>query len=152
MSNLVLTPITLPAFVQRFRELHEHEKAQWGTLTPIRMLRHIRFILDVSLEKETVPDKSNILTRTLLRWIFFHGMTNWPGGKLKAPDNYVPETEGDFEQERELLIERLTEFTAESSQHPDRVTVSELLGPITLEYWCRVHGIHMNHHLKQFGV
>lgn len=152
MASLILTPITLPAYVQRFEHLHEHENAQWGSLTPIGMMRHIRFIVEVSLGNETVPDKSTFLTRTVLKYLFFHVMTNWPRGKIKAPENYTPEAEGSFTEERDALIEALTRFVGECTRNPNRVTISELLGPIPLEYWARVHGVHINHHLKQFGV
>jgi hypothetical protein len=35
---------------------------------------------------------------------------------------------------------------------PNRRTLDPWLGMIALREWSKVHGLHLDHHLKQFGI
>lgn len=125
---------------------------RFGTLSPTEMLAHLRFTFALSLGEESARDQSNLLTRTLIRWIFFHLVTTWPGGVIKAPPAFTPEPAGEFEAERIRLLDAMDRFLDALDREPDRRTLSPLLGPVTLRYWSRIHGIHLRHHLRQFGI
>jgi hypothetical protein len=125
---------------------------QSGSMHVAQMLRHLRFTFEISMGEAKGEDISNILTRTVVRWVFFHWITRWPGGKFKAPAYFTPAPEASVEVERELLEAAMDRFCTAVTAEPSRVEPSPLFGDITLDYWRRVHGVHCAHHLRQFRV
>jgi hypothetical protein len=115
-------------------------------------MAHIRHTLQVSLGEIEVQDASNIVMRTVGRILAFHIFTRWPGGKIKAPPEWTPEPAAEFEVERDQALATLDRFVEAATLDPTRRTISPLLGPITLDYWQHVHGVHLAHHFRQFGV
>lgn len=152
MKVTFLNKDTIDLFGDRINKIEADSRRRWGTLSPAGLMRHLTYTFDLSLGKETEKDISNIFTRTVLRYLFFHLFTKWPGGKIKAPDTFTPEPADDFEAERRRAIESMQAFAEALAAEPDRKTLSPLLGPIPLSYWSRVHGLHLNHHFRQFDV
>ena len=143
---------TVGTYVKRLKALEPDRRPEFGRLTATRMMRHLRHTVEVSLGEVAEEDRSNFFTREVFRLLFFHLVTRWPGGKIKAPDNWTPEPEGDFAFEQKKLIEAMERFADSEKCDPHRKTVSPLLGPITLDYWRNVHGVHFSHHFRQFGL
>lgn len=143
---------TFESFKQRLLAIRPDTRPQWGRLTPAGVMAHLRYTLEVSLGEVNARDTSNFLMRTLGRILAFHVFTRWPGGVFKSPPEWTPEPDSDFEAERDKTLAAMERFVNEAGQNPTRKTISPLLGPITLDYWQRVHGIHMAHHFRQFGV
>lgn len=146
-----LSAETLPLFRERVAALTPAAARKWGSLTPARMLRHLREMVGMSLGEVEAPDESNFIFRAVVRPLFFEWMTTWPHN-LKAPDRFTPDAEGDLEVEREALLAALARFVARQSAEPDRVASHPVFGPQTLRYWGRLHGVHFAHHFRQFGV
>ncbi len=152
MSAPFLTRQTMPKFRERLEHIAPLSHRQWGELEPPAMLAHLRRTIEISLgEIEDIKDESTVFSRTVIWWFAFHLMTDWPKGKLKAPDYFFIDTEDTIEQERARLLETMDRFIEASESTPDRKTLSPLLGMKTLRAWRRIHGIHMDHHLRQFG-
>ncbi len=143
---------TAPWFKQRLMAIRGDTRPAWGKLTPARLMAHLRFSLQVSLGEIEVEDTSNVFMRTVGRVLAFHLFKKWPGGKIKAPDDWTPEPAAEFEAERDQALAALDRFVEAATLDPTRRTISPLLGPITLDYWQHVHGVHMAHHFRQFGV
>lgn len=139
-------------FKQRLMAIQPDARPAWGKLTPAGLMAHLRHTLQVSLGEVEVHDTSNIFMRTIGRILAFHLFTKWPGGKIKAPADWTPEPKAEFEVERDQALAALDRFAEAATLDPTRRTVSPLLGPITLDYWQHVHGVHMAHHFRQFGV
>lgn len=115
-------------------------------------MSHLRHTFQISLGEIEEADTSNFFMRTVGRILAFHVFTKWPGGRIKAPDSWTPEPTAAFEVERDQALAALDRFVEAATVDPTRRTVSPLLGPITLDYWQHVHGVHLAHHLRQFGV
>ncbi|MBX3178803.1 MAG: DUF1569 domain-containing protein [Candidatus Hydrogenedentes bacterium] len=152
MARIDLNPETAPEFVARIGRIQDGSQRQWGTLSPERMLRHLRHMFEVSLgdrpaEKVFVPAPG-----FLLWYLFFEWFTNWPRGRIKAPPGLFPEPEGGLDAEREACLAALRRFVAALEERPGATGYSPLLGHIPLRKWARVHGVHLDHHLRQFGV
>lgn len=139
-------------FKERLCNIQATDEPIYGEMTPTKMMRHLRFVFDLSLGKENAEDISTFFSRNIMRVLAFHWFTNWPGGKIKAPDYFTPESDQEFEQERDALFATIQEFIDQADQFPEKKTLSPLFGMLTLEYWRRLHGVHINHHCKQFGV
>ena len=138
-------------FKARIAAITPTQAPKWGQLSPAKILRHLRAHLDVSLEREQVPDESTLMSRTLIKWLTFHMMTRWPKG-LPAPREFFPEPNEKFEDERAALLQALDEFVQRSEAEPRRQVLSRAFGRASLSYWQRMHGLHFHHHLRQLGV
>lgn len=150
-SNLALNRENASRFVESIERIRSSSQRQWGTMEPSAMFRHLRRAIELSLGEVTAEDKSNFITRSLVRWIAFEsGMPRTKG--MKAPAVFFPEKHSTMDEERMLLRQAIARFTAAADEAPQRMVASELFGPMPLSYWTRVHGRHFEHHLKQYGV
>lgn len=143
---------TLPEYLRRVEAVRGDEQRRWGTLTATDMFAHMSLYFEMSLERHAHPDISTVASRTLGKWLAFSVFTRWPGGKIKAPGYTTPAAKHDIELERQRLMQWMQRFVEEAQREPGRIGVSPLFGPMTLRYWRRAHGCHLNHHLRQFGV
>lgn len=152
MTNLELSRETAADFVRRLEAIHSQHQRRWGTLDPAPLMRHLNHVVEVSLGEHT-PERVFIpIPRIALWYLFFVWFTRWPEGKIKAPDSFCPEGEGELEEERARCIATLWRFVDALEKNPERRAFSPLLGSITLRRWARVHGVHLAHHLRQYGV
>jgi hypothetical protein len=117
-----------------------------------QMLKHLRNAFEVSLGEKTLPDESTPILRSIIFFVIAHVMTTWPGGRIKAPDYWTPPAEYDFERERKELLGAMDRFLAAYESGPDKVGVHPILGPLTMRKWSQLMGVHMHHHMRQFGV
>lgn len=137
---------------QRLEAISADARPKWGKLTPAGLMAHLDFAIAVSLGEVPVTDTSNLFMRTVGKFLAFHVITHWPGGVLKAPDEWTPEPKETLEAERAKAIGTMKRFIDAADAEPTRKTISPLLGPLTLQYWRRVHALHLIHHFRQFGV
>jgi len=150
MSSFLTAP-NCAAFTSRVNAVKPDSQRQFGSLDSRAMLCHLRRALEISLGEVEIPDSSNVLTRTIVRYMAFH-VVPWPKGRIKAPSAFTPAPENAFEAERELLHQAIERFIKTVEREPNKVVCHPVFGPMTMTYWCRVHGKHFDHHLKQFGV
>ncbi len=152
MAKINLNRGTLDEFARRIASLQPDSQRRWGKMDAARMLRHLTFTTDMSLGTVDVKPFTAALVRPIIYLVFFNLFTNWPKGRIKAPDFVCPPAQGDFEFERGLLLARMREFVDALERDPARTTVNPGLGPCSMTKWSRVHGVHTDHHLRQFGV
>ena len=117
-----------------------------------RAIRHLIFTFEMSLGIQQIKDTSKPIARDLIYLLFFRWFTNWPKGKIKGPDFVTPPPKGNFESEQAKLLRIMSQFVDELERNPAKTGVNPGLGTITLAKWSRVHGVHNDHHLRQFGV
>lgn len=153
MTVVLFARANLDHFTDRINSITAETERRWGTMSAPKMLRHLRLAFEASLDEVEAEDRSNFLTRTVLRYIVFHLWTNWPKGKIKVPGNLTPEPDGDLGFERGRLFAAAERYLDALEEDPTRPGgVHPLFGRQTIGYWSRVHGVHMDHHLRQFGV
>lgn len=151
MSIPLLTTGNVPQIAARLEKLTAESQRRWGTLDAPAMLRHLRRVCELSLGTEPIEDQSNLFTRTVLRFLALY-VIPWPKGKIKAPDHFTPPAEGDVAAEFAKLKAELQRFAEAAEREPGRIRNHPFFGPLTLATWSRVHGLHIDHHCKQFGV
>lgn len=147
-----LTAANKDAWIDRIRRIQPGAKPRFGSMTPEALFAHLTRTLEISLGEAVLPDMSTPVTRTILKWMFFDLPIPWPKGKIKAPEEFTPRPAGNFEDERRRLFDSIQRFAAAQSAAPRRKVLSPLLGMQTLIFWGRIHGRHMEHHMRQFGV
>lgn len=145
-----LDSVHLEYFSDRVRKVSEETRPRWGSMSPARIFRHLRLFLEVSLGEMEIPDRSNLLTRTVLFRLLLL-MPRWPKG-APVPPRYIPTSQEDLETERAALLAAMRRFTERARSHPAERHVGEFFGPKPLRYWSLVHGRHFDHHLRQLGV
>jgi hypothetical protein len=122
-------------------------------MTPNQAICHMSDAFRMSLnERPVAPIETPF--RPLIRFVALSLPLKWPRGRIKT----VPETEQgvggtpptDFERDRAALLELMARFCTVGTNgycptHP-------IFGPMTTAAWKRWGYLHMDHHLRQFGV
>jgi len=152
MSHVPLTETNKEVMIGLLEQVHPELERQWGSLTPHRMLVHLRFTTELSMGKVPTPDISNPILRFPATKHFMFRYMPWPKGRVKAPPEFTPEPENEFEEDRQRAIESLQEFLSLLKENPEKKTRSPLFGMIPISFWSVMHGRHHCWHLEQFGI
>jgi len=152
MPKLLLTRENVHYHKECIAKLTPETKRTFGTLDAHGMICHLIFTKRMSLGEIKVEDLSNRFTRKILRKIVFEWLTTWPGGKVKAPIDVTPKPENDFETDKQRLLDYLDTFLDALDERPTDETINPALGSTPISYWSRIHGMHMNHHFRQFQI
>jgi hypothetical protein len=140
--------------LNRLGRLSPDSRRQWGKMTPHQMICHLNdSFKSVIGERQVAGDKSNLLTRSLVRWIALYAPLKWPHGVPTMPENDQEQggtPPADFRRDVDalaLMIERVTaaERDFRWGRHPLFAEMSEC-------DWMRWGYLHVDHHLRQFGV
>lgn len=147
-----LTAETAERFKSRIRSLRADARPSFGAMNPLKMMRHMRNVHETALGEVQYPNQVNPYLGKIMFYLFCHLMTTWPKGKIKAPEFWTPTPESEFEEERGKFLEAIDRFTAAHERDPARVVPNPFFGRLSLRQWARLNGIHLDHHLKQFGA
>lgn len=143
---------TLPEFEAVLNRFTPDTERRWGKLTPTELMAHLARSIRISLGEIDMKDQSNFFTRLpIFRRIVFEYLP-WPPGKIVAPPEFTPAPESDFEAEREKAKNEFARFVDLLDNNPNADGWSPMFGKFPLREWSRMHAIHINHHLKQFGM
>jgi len=139
--------------LHRLRYVHTGSPRQWGRMSSHQMICHLNDSFRVAMGKRAASSNSNVLHRTLVKWIALRTPLTWPKGVKTMPE--VDQEIGGtrpvaFEQdigELEALIEEFTSrgVKLQRQRHP-------IFGKMTDEDWLRWGYLHMDHHLRQFDA
>lgn len=151
MSSVPVTTKTKHLYIDRIASVQPDGEGKWGKLDALGMIVHLRRTLETSLGEVEVEDRSNFITRTLGKTLVLY-LLPIPKGKIKAPDYFTPLPEKDFEEERKNLIDKMDLFTELLAKDPENRSRNPVLGMLTRREWSRLHALHMDHHLRQFGA
>jgi hypothetical protein len=139
--------------LERLRRLRADSPRQWGTMTPNEALCHLSDSFLAVSGRRNASLVDNLFTRTLLKWIALHGPGRWPHGVKTRPE-VDPKLGGTkpagFARDLERLEQLIEQFAAPdhdfaSFRHP-------AFGRMSRDDWWRWGWLHVDHHLRQFGV
>jgi hypothetical protein len=152
LAKLLLNPENASYHKECISKLTPDTERTFGTLTAHGLLTHLIFAIQMSMGEVDVPDQSKPFVRFFMRKFAFEWVTTWPGGKIKGPTELTPTPEKTFDADKQRLLDYIDTFLAALEQRPDDRTIHPMLGSTTIRYWSRIHGLHMNHHFRQFGI
>ena len=109
MGATMLNRNNAAEFRTRLAQVSQDTVGRWGKLNQRGMLAHLQRSFEISLGEIPVPDNSNFFSRTVLRWLIFHVLP-WPKGKVKSPNIYTPEPEGDIDEIRGKVLNGMERF------------------------------------------
>jgi len=152
VARIDLDADTVADFERRICTIQPTSERRWGTMTPARMLAHLRIVFEISLEEREAKDESRAWLMPIIWVLMFEIFTNWPKGKIKASTQFLDDSAEDLESERAQLIAAMHRFVKRAENNPDRIVLEPMLGRISLKKWRRAHGVHVDYHLRQFGA
>jgi len=133
----------------RLGRIRPDAKPRWGVLTPAGMIEHLADTIRYSMGRGgDLPDRSNWFMRAIAAPLVLNGifpmLKNYPEpgyGKMRRGHD-------DLESFHALLEEYLS-LVETGAMTPKR---HFLFGDIGVDGWAKMHVVHFEHHLKQFGV
>ncbi len=136
--------------ISRINNLSPESKAKWGKMTVGQMLSHCQAPIDFAFGK--TPMKVNFLLRLLGKMV--------KGKMLKSKEfkknsptapAFIRTGNYDFEQTKDELIQKISVFS-ELGLKAIKTTTHPFFGEMTYDEWSQLHTMHLDHHLRQFGV
>ena len=138
--------------LRRLRNLRPDCRRRWGRMSAHQMVCHLEDSFRVLLGRLPVSSAVTPLSRTVIKWAAFH--LPWPPGIRTRPE--LDQVRGGGTKpvgfardlnELEVLLEEVTAPGVDfgSTEHP-------LFGPMCHAECLRWGYLHMDHHLRQFGV
>lgn len=136
--------------ISRINQLTPESQALWGKMTVDQMLSHCQAPIDFAFGK--LPIKANFLMRLFGKMI--------KGKMLKSQEfkknsptapAFIRTEKYDFDQTKQGLIERINVFS-ELGPGAIKTTNHPFFGEMTYDEWSQLHTMHLDHHLRQFGV
>jgi len=118
-----------------------------------QMICHLNDSFKAVIGEKSVSMNVNIFYKTIGKWFALYLPINWPHGVPTRPE-IDQEKNGskpiDFDKDLNELKEFIERLTKENkdfkwSNHP-------LFGEMSQEDWMRWAYLHVDHHLRQFGV
>ena len=136
--------------ISRINKLSPESKAQWGKMTVGQMLSHCQAPIDFATGN--TPMQANFIMRLvgkmLKKKVF--GSDEFKKNSPTAP-SFIRTGSYDFEQTKNELIQKIGIFS-ELGEKAIKTTKHPFFGELTYDEWSKMHTMHLNHHLKQFGV
>jgi hypothetical protein len=140
------------ALVDRLRRLTPDSPRQWGRMTPHQAVCHLSDSFRAIMGDKSASSIATPFSRTVIKWIALNVPMKWPPGVKTMPevDQEVGGTKPvEFARDRHDLEALMEQFAVKQGRelqpHP-------MFGPMTTEQWQRWGWLHMDHHLRQFGV
>lgn len=134
--------------IERIEKLTPETTALWGRMTVDQMLRHCAAPVDVATGKLTLkmPVLLGLLGRMLKKKVLRKGLDkNSPTAR-----EFVFRDRSDFETAQHELIERYRMLA--NNRAYITVLKHPFWGKMSYEDWDRLLWMHLDHHLRQFGV
>jgi hypothetical protein len=139
--------------IRRLRALHPDCSRKWGRMSAHQMICHLSDSFRLVTHQKSVSPATGVVQSTVIKWIALYLPFKWPAGVPTRPevDQEVGGTRpDDFARdlaELEVLLERVTTQAVgyDWPAHP-------IFGRMSQSAWMRWAYLHMDHHLRQFGL
>jgi Protein of unknown function (DUF1569) len=141
--------------LQRLRQVRQDSARRWGLMSAPQMICHLTDSFRVVIGRKTVSPATGVLQRTAVKWIALYLPLRWPlgiktrpeidqmlGAAATAPGNFAADV-----ADLEALVELITTQTHSLDWQPHPI-----FGRMSEAAWLRWAYLHMDHHLRQFGL
>lgn len=139
--------------IERTKRIQPSSSRRWGKMTCHQMVCHLCDSFRGPMGNRHLSPGKMPGPRVLVKWIALNSGIPWPHGVKTRPEadqmmGGTPPVE--FETDRSELLLLLGRFTAQPREFEWRP--HPILGELTEVEWMRWGYLHMDHHLRQFGV
>lgn len=137
------------AMRKRIDRLSAASQRKWGKMSVSQMLRHMSVAFSVPTGKVQLPkDKLYyVAANPFTRWVMIQLMPRWPKN-MATVDAFIIKDDPAFETAKADFLANFNDFLKATSfpgSHP-------AFGVMSKELWGQAMYIHLDHHLRQFGV
>jgi hypothetical protein len=142
------------AILGRLMRLRPDTARRWGSMTAPQMVCHLIDSTCMALGEKPVQPTSTLRQRTLVKWIALYGPLRWPPGIESSREldqcagaGTPPAAFADDVAQLVRLTERFTSRDTRAAwpEHP-------IFGRLSRRAWLRWGYLHIDHHLRQFGL
>jgi hydroxymethylglutaryl-CoA reductase len=133
--------------LERLGRIPADAKPAWGTMNGAQVVTHLARTIQFSMGKlGKVEDGSTWFSRNIIGKLLINGI-------LRMPKNVkVPGQADVAPADLETLHAILEEYIALAQADELVVEPHPFFGPIGVDGWAKLHVVHFEHHMKQFGV
>ena len=137
--------------LRRLQGLGVESPRRWGRMSAHQMVCHLSDSFLAVTGQKDVSMAVDLLQRTIVKWIALYLPLRWPPGIRTRPelDQHVGGTRPARFAEDVARLQQLVEHV--TSAEP-RWHVHPRFGRMSDAEWLRWAYLHMDHHLRQFGV
>jgi len=154
MKRSIFDQQALDEILTRVHLLTAGTRGKWGKPSTQQMTRHLSEAGRMAFDEVNVPDQSNVITRTLVKWLFLRNIK--PPGREKGNIKTFPQVDiialgievnslDDELRSYEGVLRRIVATKNLSSRHP-------LFGRMSRDDWGYLTYAHADYHLTQFNV
>ncbi len=138
------------AMIARIKKLNPDSKALWGKMTVDQMLSHC--IAPIDLATGISEIKVNFIIQIFGR-LLKKRIVSYNEFKKNSPTvpSFIRKKNYDFEMTKSELIKKISEFSVLKHQAIKNVK-HPIFGELKYEEWDKLQFMHLDHHLRQFGV
>jgi hypothetical protein len=137
--------------LNRLSNLSVESQRRWGVMSAHQMICHLSDSFRAALGEKQLSQATNLFKRTILKWAALWLPLHWPHGIKTRPEmdqqhGGTPAVEFASDLTKlHILLERFYTSQGEFAPHP-------VLGPLSRTERMRHAYLHLDHHLRQFGV
>jgi len=145
-------PADKAEIVRRLKLVRPDCTRRWGRMSPHQMVCHLSDAFRHVTRQKAASPATSLVQSTVIKWLALYVPLTWPRGVPTRPemDQEIEGTKpGDFATdlaELESLLEAVT--TARNREWP----AHPLFGQMSESAWMRWAYLHVDHHLRQFGL
>ncbi len=139
--------------IARLAKLTPQTERRWGRMTAHQMVCHLADACRMALRQKPVSDDTNLLKRTVIKWLALYAPLQWRAGIVTRPeiDQQIagtrPSDFGSDAAEVRALLETIATNGLRGTW-PDHPVFGKMSG----SQWLRWAYLHTDHHLRQFGA
>ena len=137
--------------LERLAKVRPDSKSRWGTMSSHQMICHLSDSFRASLGEKYISPSTTLFKRTFLKWYALWLPLPWPHGVHTRPEmdqhqcgTPAAEFASDLDELRNLF-KRFCNSQGEFAPHA-------MLGQMSRRQRMRHAYLHIDHHLRQFGV
>ncbi len=153
MKRSIYEPGVKESLFKRIDAITADTKGKWGKLTATQMIRHLSEANRMAFGEIPMPDRSNLLTRTLFKWMFLSNIK--PPGREKGKIQTFPEVDvvqsgmavEDIEAEKRRYKDTVERIINAPTLHPFHTA----FGKMSKKDWGYLVYAHADYHLTQFN-
>ena len=153
MAQSIADLTAIQEVVGRINQLTEQSQRQWGSMSVNLMITHCADQIKICLEEKPAKMFGNKITQAISRFLFFKVGMKFPKNARTLPEldpNKNLMTKPDlFAKDRQELIALVEKFF---DLPKSRMFSHPLLGKATKDEIGKLIYLHLDHHLRQFGV
>jgi len=141
--------------LSRLRALRVDSTGRWGRMSAHQMVCHLSDGYRLLTGELTSPLVAAPLPRAVMKWVALYVPVRWPSGIRTTPE--IDQVAGGGTRPGEFAadVAAVDAAIAAITGAPEeffRGRRHPIFGPLTQSAWLRWAYLHMDHHLRQFGV